>query len=1203
MRCPKVPPFISLSAEWLRRRYPKQNSETSPSNSTKDPARGGETLLSLWSSPLLFLAIFLSASLAVLWVIQTSAEATKKKQLVENAESTAAGIRLRLKGNEDYLLMLAKDWSNGDMTAQSFQERAARYVADHPELINITWVDAGFVVCDVAPLADNKQILGLRLNLPEPKRASHLAREERRPVYTRPFETIQGTLSFEVWVPVFHGDDFLGLFGGIYSCEKILKELITPWQLEHNQVGLSDASGRILRELPSTGTTDEKLAHRLSLTQPENGILLQFRGYGAGVLDRNLILLEIICLAFAIGIVCAMWKLCREVKAGKQVEEALRLSEERFRHMAAAIGEVFWLMSPEGNKVLYVSPAFEKIWGRSCTEMRDTPGLWIKMIHPDDTQLVQHALEALAKGRHFDIKYRIIRPDKVECWINDRGYALRDNKGEIILVSGVASDITENKRAEDALVTADKYNRNLIEVSLDPLVTIGPDGKITDVNTATEMATGCSRSELIGTDFSDYFTDSEQAKAGYQEVFREGSVRDYPLKLRHADGSVMSVLYNASVYRNENGAVVGVFAAARDITRIEQTTEALSASEARFRSLVTALSEIVWTTNPDGLVTDDIPTWRIYTGQTCEEVQGTGWSRALHPDDLARTLSVWQQAVKNRSSYQVEYRIRRHDGEYRHFAVRGVPVLNADDTLREWVGLCTDIHDHKLAEEKIRHLASIVESSDDAIIGKSLDEQILSWNKGAEQIYGFTAEEIIGRPVSIIVPLPLREELPAIMERVKSGERIVHYETTRIRKDGQPIQVALTISPIKDAHGQIVAASTIARDITERKHAEDEIRKLSRYTRSLIEASLDPLVTISPSGIITDVNASTEKATGCTRAELIGTDFSDYFTDPGNARAGYEQVFREGSVRDYPLDLRHRRGGVTPVLYNATVYRNESNEVVGVFAAARDVTERKRAEEEIKKLNQELEQRVIARTAQLESANKELEAFAYSVSHDLRAPLRSIDGFSKILLDDYADKFDEDGRENLQIVRAASQRMAQLIDDILQLSRLNRAPLRQLPVDLSMLAGMVADDLKKLESRRSVEFVIEPGCTVLADGNLMRVVLENLIGNAWKFTGKRPDAKIEFGREIRDGKPVFFVRDNGVGFDMKYAPKLFGAFQRLHTTSEFPGTGIGLASVQRIIHRHSGEIWIESSLNGGATAYFTIPQPEKNHENKNDPPR
>ncbi|MGE3465533.1 MAG: PAS domain S-box protein [Pyrinomonadaceae bacterium] len=373
-------------------------------------------------------------------------------------------------------------------------------------------------------------------------------------------------------------------------------------------------------------------------------------------------------------------------------------------------------------------------------------------------------------------------------------------------------------------------------------------------------------------------------------------------------------------------------------------------------------------------------------------------------------------------------------------------------------------------EEVLRErLAAIVKSSDDAIISTELGGVVTTWNSAAEKMFGYSAQDILGKPLSLLIPKDRGDEERKILDLILRGETLSHFETVRIGKNRKLIDVSVTISPIKNDDGKIIGASKIARNISELKRAVKEIRKL----------------------------------------------------------------------------------------------------------------------------NTQLEQRVSDRTAQLQAVNDELESFSYSVSHDLRAPLRHINGFSGALLEDYADKLDDVGKDYLKQVREASQEMAQLIDDVLQLARVTRTEIVSETVDLSEIANAIVEDLRLAKPKRRVTVDIKAGLKTRGDKRLLQILLTNVIGNAWKFTSKTQDARITFGEEQDDGKTVYFVCDNGVGFDMQFSDKLFGAFQRLHGADEFEGTGIGLATVQRIINRHGGRVWAEGAVDVGATFYFTMPDLEE----------
>jgi PAS domain S-box-containing protein len=321
--------------------------------------------------------------------------------------------------------------------------------------------------------------------------------------------------------------------------------------------------------------------------------------------------------------------------------------------------------------------------------------------------------------------------------------------------------------------------------------------------------------------------------------------------------------------------------------------------------------------------------------------------------------------------------------------------------------------------------------------------------------------------------------------------------------------------------------------------------------------------------------------------EMVGRPVVEFWQLDEKA-AEVVRLLDAGQTWSGELTARRKDGTLFDVAVGASIVMDQASRPVGRMATFIDITERKRAEEEINQLNLELEQRVRQRTAQLEVANQELEAFAYSVSHDLRAPLRGIDGWSLALMEDYHDQLDAQAQQYLGFVRTEAQRMGQLIDDLLQLSRVTRSDMQSTRVDLSVLAQTVTTRLRAEQPGRQVELVIQPGLSALGDARLLEIVLTNLFNNAWKFTGLCPAARIEFGKTEIEDRQAFFIRDNGVGFDMAFAQKLFGAFQRMHKLSEYPGTGIGLATVQRIVHRHGGRVWAEAQVGQGATFYFTL---------------
>jgi len=483
------------------------------------------------------------------------------------------------------------------------------------------------------------------------------------------------------------------------------------------------------------------------------------------------------------------------------------------------------------------------------------------------------------------------------------------------------------------------------------------------------------------------------------------------------------------------------------------------------------------------------------------------------------------------------------------------------------------------SEERFRLMVS--EVRDYAIIMLDLEGYITSWNAGAERITGYKPDEILNTHFSIFFPsedIAARKPPSELEIAAKRGR--FEDESWRVRKDGTKFWASVVITALHDEHGQLRGFAKVTRDITERKKSEEALKESeSRLTLAVDSAHMGVWdIDLKSGGIVRSLrhdqifgySALQQNWTVDTLLNHIIPDDRDM------VKAKFTEATFTGNFR---IECRIARPDLSIhwIALRGRVHRNEYGGPVRMMGVVVNITELKRAQDQL-----------VLRSAELERANKELEAFCYSVSHDLRAPLRAIDGFAHAVFEGYSGQLDDIGKDYLHRVMLAAGRMGALIDDLLTLSRVSRAEIAREEVDFTELGQSIALELQRTEPKRKVEFVIAPNLQAEGDSRLLRTVLENLIGNSWKFTSKREYALIEVGTESIDGIKAFFVRDNGVGFDPKYTNRLFEAFQRLHAAAEFPGTGIGLASAQRIIQRHGGRIWADAAVGKGATFYFTL---------------
>ncbi|HJQ22745.1 MAG TPA: PAS domain S-box protein [Blastocatellia bacterium] len=760
------------------------------------------------------------------------------------------------------------------------------------------------------------------------------------------------------------------------------------------------------------------------------------------------------------------------------------------------------------------------------------------------------------------------------------------------LVTKVAQ-LIERRRTREAVGASEARFHQVIERAPNGMVMVDSEGKIALVNTQIENLFGYSRDELIGESIEKLVPARfRSGHTAYRSSFLSaptarpmGAGRDlYGLR---KDGSEFPVEIGLNPLETEQGMMV--LGTIVDITERKRIEETLRSSQEQLAGIIrSAMDAIITADGEQRIILFNAAAERMFRcpassalGQPLDRFIPARF-RAKHADHIrafGQTGTTTRAMAGSRAVYGL-----RADGQ--EFPIEASISQLESDHQKFYTVIMRDISERDHTMQALRaseaRFSIAFNASPISSVIATLDEgRYVAANDTFLSLTGYSREEVIGRTSADlgIWPTPqARAEAVAWLQR----EGRIRNRETRYRMKGGELRTFLTSAEIIELDGKphMITASI---DITERKRAEEVLREQAQML------DLAPVLIRDLEGHLMFWNTGAEQMYGWAEHEAIAQVSHDLLRTefPQPLEEINAAVFVAGHWEGEMVHTR-RDGGRIVVASHWMLHKNEQGEPTAIVEVNNDITERKHIEEEVRRLNEELEQRVAERTAQLQAANRELEAFSYSVSHDLRAPLRHINGFSQALLEDYADRLDDEGKGYLQEVRDASREMAQLIDDLLQLARVTRSEMRSETVSLSEVAHAVIADLRKRDAGRNVRVQIADGLVTHGDKRLLQVMLSNLLGNAWKFTARREQAEITFEQTRQAGEAVYFVRDNGAGFDMAYVNKLFGAFQRLHSGKEFEGTGIGLATVQRIVRRHGGRVWAEGQVNAGATFYFTL---------------
>jgi PAS domain S-box-containing protein len=870
-----------------------------------------------------------------------------------------------------------------------------------------------------------------------------------------------------------------------------------------------------------------------------------------------------------------------DISDRKRAEEELRHREAELRDALRAAQMGVWNWTVETDAVTW-DEALYRIAGRDPSSPAPNSKEEVEIFTPESLERLNAAVQkTLATGTPYELDVEIVLPDGSKKWVIARGEPRRDANGRITWLRGTLQDITERVRSQElkALLAS------IVESSEDAIIGKALDGTILSWNKGAEILYGYSAGEVIGRPISILAAADrcDEIPNILERIRRGEKISHFETVRLRKDGTPVSVAITVSPILNGSGEVTGAATIAHDISERKRAEEELRHRETELRDALRAAQMGVWTwVREKDSVTWDESLYHI-AGRDPSMLAPSFKEQAeiFTPESLERLNAAVEKTLATGTPYELDVEIVLPDGSKKWVISRGEPRRDASGRITWLRGTVQDITERKRSQEVKALLASIVESSEDAIIGKALDGTILSWNKGAEILYGYSPGEVIGRPISILTPADRYDEIPNILERIRRGEKVSHFETVRLRKDGTTVHVAVTVSPIMNASGEVSGAATIARDITERKRVEERLRKLSRA----VEQSPAAVMITDVQGAIEYVNPKFTQITGYTAAEVKGQN-SRILKSGMQSPSIYEELWAtilSGGEWRGEFANRKKSGEIYWESASIVPIRDSAGAITHFLAVKEDITERKRAEEELRRAKEAAE-----------AANRAKSQFLANMSHEIRTPMNGVIGMAGLLLD---TELSLEQRRYAEIVRSSGEALLAVINDILDFSKIEarRLNLECADFDLRSVLEYAASlvGIKTVEKKLELLFEVVPGtpCLLRGDAGRLRQVLVNLLGNAVKFT-PQGEVAVTVRADSDDEQEAtlhFTVRDTGIGFRQEQASVLFEPFVQADgsKTRRYGGTGLGLTISKQLVEMMGGQIGVRSQEGKGATFWFT----------------